>query len=144
MSCLSEANVSDGYQKFLALKKQFGHTDQTPGRCFAVEPPADQTAADQPDDLIMIPDDEQERLEFYISSLFTMLAGELLRTFEINVAHPSQLLSLANATEDSRKLVNDANAQKRIAVKKNKIFADYALLGGDYGTAILKYVCFSL
>jgi tetratricopeptide (TPR) repeat protein len=139
MSCLSEDNVADGYEKYQTIKKQFQTTTQI-GRCFAVEPLEDQPDVEKKE-LVMIPNQDIEHLEFYIVSQFNDLALELLRNFENFAGHPKHLLSLASVSDELRKQVplSEVNQKKRVEIRMIKIFADYALLAGDIIDATIKY-----
>lgn len=139
MSCSQEGNVMVGYEKYLTLLKQF--SDIGVSRCFAVEP-----LDTQPDlvvkDMVMIPNQDDQRLEFYIDTLMNDIALELLKTFEARAADPKSViqgLPYPLVSKPTPGISVDLLAAKKMELVGQKLFADYALLVGDTIDAIQVY-----
>jgi hypothetical protein len=96
MSCISEGSIEVGFQKYQKLKQHFASSNNGQqilcGRCFAVEEPLDMKREKDYTDLIVIPNQDQKHLGFYIEHLFADLAAEVLRTFETYASTPTGLL----------------------------------------------------
>lgn len=137
MCCTSEGNKRDGYHKYKQFVSQF--PTAAVSRCFAVEPILDELLEDElRDNLIVIPN-QHDKLGFYMETLVNDIAAELLKVFEARASIVSPLFSGHHSIEVF-KASNDANIHKRKLVRTYKLYADHALLAGDFTDALESYL----
>ncbi|EFC50017.1 hypothetical protein NAEGRDRAFT_77990 [Naegleria gruberi] len=87
MSCLSEESVASGFTKYKKQKLQL-YGKNIVGRCFAVEQDPE-TMAPEDEELVVIPNQDENHVGCHIDYLFSDLARQILIRFEKIVSNPS-------------------------------------------------------
>eukprot|EP01027_Heterolobosea_sp_BB2_P014248 GEZU01020489.1.p1 GENE.GEZU01020489.1~~GEZU01020489.1.p1 ORF type:complete len:714 (+),score=132.20 GEZU01020489.1:142-2283(+) len=79
MHCAKERDIAATYTKYTMIREQYKHI--VAGRCFAVEPLDNQQDV-WLEDLVMIPNQDLSKLQFYVGTLINDLADCIITAFE--------------------------------------------------------------
>ena len=124
MSCLSEDSVASGFTKYKKQKLQL-YGKSVVGRCFAVEQDPE-IMAPEDEELVVIPNQDVNHVEFHIDYLFSDLARQVLIRFEKIASNPTAYFTelsnthLMSSVPTTNQSIPIGTAAKKITTSKSK------------------------